>query len=75
MSKEKACLNCKTIYQGEKCPKCGQTPASESFKGRIFVFKADKSIIAHKLKIKEEGEFAIRLRLKQKFFLNKRILF
>jgi RNA polymerase subunit RPABC4/transcription elongation factor Spt4 len=59
-SKEKACLNCKAIYIGDKCDKCGETPSSESFKGRLHVFNAEKSEIANKLEIHKEGEFAVK---------------
>ena len=59
-TKEKACLNCKTIYTGDKCPKCGETPASESFKGRLHVFNSEKSEIAYNMNINKEGEFAIK---------------
>ena len=59
-AKEKACLNCKAIYSGDKCPKCEETPSSESFKGRLHVFNAEKSEIANKLNIHKEGEFAIK---------------
>jgi RNA polymerase subunit RPABC4/transcription elongation factor Spt4 len=59
-SKEKSCLNCKAIYIGDKCPQCGETPASDSFKGRLHVFNAEKSEIADKLDIHKEGEFAIK---------------
>lgn len=58
--KEKACLNCKAIYVGDKCPKCNETPASDSFKGRIYVFNPEKSEIANKLKIHKQGEFAVK---------------
>jgi len=58
--KEKSCLNCKAIYVDDKCPKCGETPSSESFKGRIHVFNPEKSEIADKLDIHKEGEFAIK---------------
>lgn len=58
--KEKSCLNCKAIYLEGKCPKCGETPASDSFKGRIHVFNPEKSEIADKLNIHKEGEFAIK---------------
>jgi RNA polymerase subunit RPABC4/transcription elongation factor Spt4 len=61
-SKEKACLNCKAIYFGDRCPKCNETPANESFKGRIHVFNAEKSEMADKMKINTEGEFAIKTR-------------
>lgn len=60
--KEKACLNCKTIYFGDKCPSCDSTPATETFKGRLHVFNAEKSEIATKLKINKNGEFAIKLK-------------
>jgi len=58
--KEKACLNCKAIYVDDKCPKCGETPASDSFKGRLHVFNSEKSEIANKLGIYKDGEFAIK---------------
>jgi len=59
-NKEKSCLNCKAIYFGVKCPKCGETPASDSFKGRVHIFDAEKSELAENMKINKEGEFAIK---------------
>lgn len=58
--KEKSCLNCRTIYFGDKCSSCGETPASETFKGRIHIFDAEKSEIAENMRINKEGEFAIK---------------
>jgi DNA-directed RNA polymerase subunit E" len=58
--KEKACLKCKTIYEGDKCPACGESAASDSFKGRIYVFKPEESEIAKNMKISQKGEFAIK---------------
>ena len=58
--KEKSCLNCRTIYFGDKCSNCGETPASETFKGRIHIFNAKKSEMASKMKINSEGQFAIK---------------
>jgi RNA polymerase subunit RPABC4/transcription elongation factor Spt4 len=60
MAKEKACLNCKRIYIGDKCPNCGETPASDSFKGKIYVFDSKNSEMATNMKIYSEGEFAIK---------------
>ena len=60
VAKEKACLNCKRIYTGDKCTNCGETPASETFKGRIHIFDAKKSELAENMKINTEGEFAIK---------------
>jgi RNA polymerase subunit RPABC4/transcription elongation factor Spt4 len=62
MVKEKACLNCKKIYIGDKCPNCGGTPASDSFKGKIWVFNSKESELATNMKINSEGEFAIKIK-------------
>lgn len=58
--KQKACLNCKMIYEGDSCPNCGQTPNSESFKGRVHIFNPKESEMAKNMKIKDKGEFAIK---------------
>jgi len=58
--KEKSCLNCKTIYEGDKCTNCGETPASDAFKGRVHIFNSKKSELAYNMKINSEGEFAIK---------------
>ncbi|MCF7910508.1 DNA-directed RNA polymerase subunit E'' [Candidatus Pacearchaeota archaeon] len=60
MAKDKACKICKTIYTGEKCPKCESKESTETIKGRIVVIDPEKSEIAQKLNIKEKGEFAIK---------------
>ncbi len=62
MTKQKACKICKTIYEGEKCPRCESKESTDSFKGRIIVLQPEKSEIAQKLKIKEKGTFAIKVR-------------
>lgn len=59
-TKEKACLNCKAIYIGTKCSQCGETPASDSFKGRVHVFNPEDSELANKMDIHKDGEFAIK---------------
>ncbi|MBT3397579.1 DNA-directed RNA polymerase subunit E'' [archaeon] len=59
-SKEKACMNCKTLYFGDKCPACGETPSTETFKGRIHIFDSKKSEMAENMEINKEGEFAIK---------------
>ena len=61
MAKEKACMHCKVIHTGDKCPVCNETTASsESFKGRVHIFKPEESEIAKNMKIKHKGEFAIK---------------
>lgn len=60
MAKEKACLNCRRIYEGAKCPSCGEGQSSESHKGKVFVFDNKKSQIARSMKLNDDGEFAIK---------------
>ena len=46
--------------QKYKCPNCGETPASDSFKGRIHIFNNEKSEMAYNMNINSNGEFAIK---------------
>ncbi len=61
MAKEKACKQCKSIFEGSKCPKCGGLEYADTFKGKIIVLNPEQSEIAQNLKIKEKGKFAIKL--------------
>lgn len=60
MAKSKACKICSTIFEGDKCPKCGSKESTEAFKGRIVVLNPENSEIAQKLNLKEKGNFAIK---------------
>ncbi len=60
MAKQKACKNCKTIYEGDRCPECESKEFTESWKGRILILNPEQSEIAQKLKIKEKGAYAIK---------------
>jgi RNA polymerase subunit RPABC4/transcription elongation factor Spt4 len=60
MVKEKTCLKCKMMVEGDKCPNCGETAFSEGYKGETVIFNPEKSIIAHNLKINAKGRFAIK---------------
>ncbi|MDP2672256.1 MAG: transcription elongation factor subunit Spt4 [Nanoarchaeota archaeon] len=60
--KLKACLNCKTIYEGTKCTNCGETPSSDTFRGFVEIFNPEKSEIADKMKIHSKGKFAIKIK-------------
>jgi len=60
MTKEKACLNCKTIYEGDKCPNCNETAFTDSFKGRVYIFNTEDSEVAKNMKINQKGQFAIK---------------
>jgi len=59
--KLKACKKCRFIFEdGEKCPKCGSTSLTESWKGKIEVINPEKSEIAKQLKLTEKGVYAIK---------------
>lgn len=60
MAKEKACKNCKMIYEGYKCPNCGSDEHSDSYKGKVNVLKPEESEVAKNLNIKHKGTFAIK---------------
>ena len=62
MAKEKACKNCKMVYEGVSCPNCQHTESVDSFKGKITVVDPENSEIAKNLGIKGKGVFAVRLR-------------
>lgn len=61
MAKEKACKNCKRIYEGDVCPNCGNSATSDSFKGKVEIFNPEGSEIAKNLKINKKGIYAIKL--------------
>lgn len=62
MAKEKACKNCKMIYEGSSCPNCQHTESVDGFKGKITVIDPENSEIAKNIGIKGKGVFAVRLR-------------
>ncbi len=62
MAKEKACKICRTIFEGDRCPRCESREVTEGFKGRLAVLNPEKSEIAQKLNIKEKGNFAIKVK-------------
>jgi len=61
MAKEKACKNCKLIYEGDVCPSCGKKDTSDTFKGKVEIINPEKSEIAKELKVSKKGLYAVRL--------------
>lgn len=59
---KKVCKKCKVFVKDSTCPECGGTAFTETWKGRIIVFKADDSEIAKKIGIKKPGLYAIKTR-------------
>ena len=60
-TKEKACKNCRLIYEGDNCPSCGKKETSDSFKGKVEIVDPEKSEMAQRLKVTKKGVYAIKL--------------
>lgn len=61
MSKEKACKNCKLIYEGDTCPSCGKKDTTDAFKGKVEIVDSEKSEIGKKLNVNKNGIYAIKV--------------
>jgi DNA-directed RNA polymerase subunit E" len=61
MATQKACKQCRAIYTGEKCPKCGTKESSDGFKGKIVIMNVEESEIAKNVGIKDKGIYAVKL--------------
>jgi len=61
MAKEKACKNCKRIYEGDVCPVCDRKDTSDNLKGKVEIVNPEKSEVAEKLKVTKKGLYAIRI--------------
>ena len=61
MAKEKACKNCKLIYDGDSCPNCGRKEVSDNFKGKMEIVDPEKSELGKHLKVNKKGIYAIKL--------------
>lgn len=61
MPKEKACKNCKLIYEGDTCPSCGRKDTTDAFKGKVEIVNPENSEIGKQLKINKKGLYAIKV--------------
>jgi len=61
MAKEKACKNCRRIYEGDVCPNCEKKETTDMFKGKVEIINPEKSEVAKELKISKKGIYAIRV--------------
>jgi len=61
MAKEKACKNCKRIYEGDVCPVCDRKETSDTFKGKVEIVNPERSVIGKELKINKKGLYAIKV--------------
>jgi DNA-directed RNA polymerase subunit E" len=58
----KACRTCKVITNVNVCPVCKGSELSEDFLGFIIILNPSKSQLAEKMKIKEAGQYALKIR-------------
>jgi len=59
----KVCKKCKVFVEGAQiCPECGGNQFTESWKGRVIIFKPGESEIAKQMKIAKKGIYAIKTR-------------
>jgi DNA-directed RNA polymerase subunit E" len=59
---EKACPECQSIFVGSICPNCKAAIPSDDFIGLVIVLSPEDSAIAHAMKIKKKGRYALRVR-------------
>ncbi len=57
----KACKNCRTITEANKCPRCGGETSRE-WQGYLVVIDPERSEIARKMGIHEAGRYALRVK-------------
>jgi DNA-directed RNA polymerase subunit E" len=60
--KEKACKNCHMLVTGQTCPNCKTSSLSSDYSGVVIIFDTENSQIAEKLKIKNKGKYALKVR-------------
>ena len=61
MAKEKACKNCKRIYDEDICPVCDKKETVDTFKGKVEIVNPEKSEVGKKLKVDKKGLYAIKV--------------
>lgn len=58
----RACRKCKIIIDKSSCPICKGTDLSDDYSGLLIVLDPEGSQLAHKMEIKEEGRYALKIR-------------
>ncbi len=62
MIKEKACRNCKMIFEkGTKCPNCGSESITTFWRDYVLILDPERSEIAKKLSITVPGKYALKI--------------
>ncbi|MBI4449373.1 DNA-directed RNA polymerase subunit E'' [Candidatus Woesearchaeota archaeon] len=62
MAKRKVCVQDRVFVEGDECPICKMSQFSTTWSGRMFILDVQHSQIAHKIDIKDVGEYAIKVK-------------
>ncbi len=60
--KRKVCKQCRVFVDEGTCPECKGNDFAVSWQGRVNILNAEKSVVAKKMNITKEGEYAIKVR-------------
>ncbi len=60
--KKKVCKKCKLFVDGNECPICKNATFSTSWQGRLHILDTKESMVANKVGIADNGEYAIKVR-------------
>lgn len=60
--KKKVCKVCRLFIEGNECPVHGPVQTTTNWQGRYNILDAKKSLIAKKVNIEHNGEYAIKAR-------------
>ena len=63
---KKVCKKCKIFVEGDKCPTCGNSDFTETWKGRVVIINPEESEVAKNIKVKKAGSYAIKTRQKKR---------
>ena len=58
---KKAYKRCKIFVEGEECPLCHGAQFSTVWRGRLQVLDNSRSVVAKKVGLKANGEYAIKV--------------
>ena len=59
---KKVCKKCKFFTEKDVCPVCKNNTFSTNWQGRIYFTDVKKSMIAQKMGVEVNGEYAIKVR-------------
>jgi RNA polymerase subunit RPABC4/transcription elongation factor Spt4 len=62
MAKRQVCRSCKIFTDDDVCPLCKRKSFATVWQGRIQFLNVGKSVIAKKMGVEKEGEYAIKVR-------------